>query len=238
MNKLLPTLYATAGILAAAPLPAQAAEGTLLGNLGASFSANATIANDYIWRGVTQTDGQFTVQGGLDVEFDNGFSLGTWASNIDYNDGTWGELDLYGGYAFDLSEMVSASVSGLFVMYPGQPSGGDYNFFELTGGLDFDFGPAVFSTSLAYSPDYLRDETWYLTTGLAIPLGEYFELYGGVNYYWWETVPSYWNYLVGVSATYQNFTLSGTWTGTDFYTAYNASGPNDTFVLALSVAVP
>ena len=65
MNKLLPALYAAAGIFAAALTSAQAQD----------FSANIGVTNNYIWRGVTQTDDDFAVQGGADVEFGNGFSL-------------------------------------------------------------------------------------------------------------------------------------------------------------------
>lgn len=235
MKKFFPTLFAAAGMLTAAMTSAQAQE---IGNWGASFSANASVANDYIWRGVTQTDGQIAVQGGFDVEFENGFSLGTWGSNIDYNDGTWGEFDLYGGYSFPITDMISGSLSGLYVMYPGQPNPGDFNFVEITGGLEFDLGPAIFSTSVAYSPDYLDNQTWYFTTNLGIPLGEMFELFGGVNYYEWENVPDYWNYSVGLSTTWENFTLSTYWVGTDFFTTYNLNGDNGTFVVMLSAAIP
>jgi hypothetical protein len=38
-----------------------------------SVSGNAAIQTDYIWRGMTQNDGQNSVNVGLDVDFENGF---------------------------------------------------------------------------------------------------------------------------------------------------------------------
>ena len=231
MKKFFPTLFAAAGMLTAAMTSAQAQE---IGNWGASFSANASVANDYIWRGVTQTDGQIAVQGGFDVEFENGFSLGVWASNVDFGpgDSTDAEVDFYGSFAIPLTDMVSANVGGILYLYPGQPSGADYTFFEFNGGLDFDLGGATLSTSVAYSPDVGGDTTWYFNGGLGVPVGEYFELFGSVGYYEWETATDYLDYAVGVSATWQNFTLSTYYAGTDFV------GDDGSFVVMLTAAIP
>jgi uncharacterized protein (TIGR02001 family) len=41
-----------------------------------AVSANITIANDYVWRGKTQSNNKKTIQGGLDWDAGNGFALG------------------------------------------------------------------------------------------------------------------------------------------------------------------
>jgi uncharacterized protein (TIGR02001 family) len=222
MNKLLPALYAAAGIFAAALTSAQAQD----------FSANIGVTNNYVWRGLTQTNDDFAVQGGADVEFGNGFSLGAWASNVDFGDSTDAEIDLYGGYSFPLSDMVSANVGGIAYLYPGQPSGADLNFFEINSGLDFDLEPITLSGSVAYSPDVGGDQTWYFNGGVGIPLGEYFELFGSVGYYEWETATDFVDYAVGASVTWENFTLSGYYAGTDL------SGDDGSFVVLLTASVP
>ena len=48
----------------------------------ASISANATLQSDYTWRGMTQNNGDASVNGGLDVEFDSGFYVGTWVAAV------------------------------------------------------------------------------------------------------------------------------------------------------------
>jgi uncharacterized protein (TIGR02001 family) len=60
----------------------------------ASVSANVAFASDYIWRGMTQTDGP-AISGGFDYAADGGFYAGIWGSNVNFNDGAGSELDYY-----------------------------------------------------------------------------------------------------------------------------------------------
>ena len=71
----------------------------------AEISMNLGVTSNYIWRGMTQTDGAPAISGGLDWDSGSGFYLGTWASNVDFGPdlGKY-ELDLYGGYAGEVSE--------------------------------------------------------------------------------------------------------------------------------------
>ena len=50
-----------------------------------AFSANIGAVSNYMWRGVSQTQDGPAVQGGLDYAHSSGFYLGTWASNVDWN---------------------------------------------------------------------------------------------------------------------------------------------------------
>ena len=58
----------------------------------AAVSANVSIASDYIWRGMTQTDG-IAVSGGFDYAAECGFYAGLWGSNVNFNDSTGIEKD-------------------------------------------------------------------------------------------------------------------------------------------------
>ena len=107
MKKFLPTICAAAGFLAAAMGTAQAQ----------SYSANLGVTNNYVWRGITQSDDEFAVQGGADVAFENGLSAGVWASNVDWGVGDV-EVDLYGNYAFPLTDMVTGNVGVIGYFYP------------------------------------------------------------------------------------------------------------------------
>lgn len=51
-----------------------------------NISANIGVVSNYMWRGVTQTQDGAAVQGGLDFTHESGFYMGTWASNVDFND--------------------------------------------------------------------------------------------------------------------------------------------------------
>ena len=63
---------------------------TIEGNVGAT--------TDYIWRGMTQNQGDTSFSGGIDISTEGGFYAGTWVGDITW-DGASYELDLYGGYA-------------------------------------------------------------------------------------------------------------------------------------------
>src|SRR5690606_38862768 len=65
-----------------------------------TFSTNVSLATDYVYRGISQTDEEPAVQGGLDWEHETGLYLGIWASNIDLNDDDEAhvEIDYYGGW--------------------------------------------------------------------------------------------------------------------------------------------
>lgn len=67
--------------------------------VSADVSTNIAVVSNYLFRGVTQTDGSPAVQGGIDFEHASGFYAGTWASNVDFGDEISYELDLYAGFA-------------------------------------------------------------------------------------------------------------------------------------------
>ena len=64
-----------------------------------SVSGNAAIQTDYIWRGMTQNGGENSVNVGLDVDFENGFYVGTWGATVGVGNSNL-ELDYYGGFYF------------------------------------------------------------------------------------------------------------------------------------------
>ena len=101
----------------------------------ASISANATLQSDYTWRGMTQNNGDASVNGGLDVEFDSGFYVGTWVAAV----GSGAEVDYYGGLAGEMGD-ISYDVGYIKFDYPAVAGGGS-DFEEAYVGLGFgDFG--------------------------------------------------------------------------------------------------
>ena len=73
--------------------------------VSADVSSNVSASSNYLFRGVTQTDGAAAVQGGLDYEHASGFYAGGWGSNVDFGDGTSYELDLYAGFSGSVEEL-------------------------------------------------------------------------------------------------------------------------------------
>jgi len=89
--------------LAAILLPAAFTCAFASSSQAGEWSANASMTSNYIWRGLTQTENEAAVQGGIDYASDSGFYVGTWASNVNYGspDAYSYEHDIYAGFAFD-----------------------------------------------------------------------------------------------------------------------------------------
>lgn len=49
-----------------------------------TFTGNVTLASEYIYRGIEQTNGKAAIQGGFDFSHTSGLYVGTWASNISW----------------------------------------------------------------------------------------------------------------------------------------------------------
>ena len=56
--------------------------------------------SDYLFRGISQTDGSMSAWAGYTHEFgDSGFMAGAWVGQVDYADGSDLETDLYAGWS-------------------------------------------------------------------------------------------------------------------------------------------
>lgn len=68
------------------------------------FTGNLSLASEYIYRGIAQTNRKPTIQGGFDYAHSSGLYAGVWASNISWlSDGNPSvsaslEIDVYGGF--------------------------------------------------------------------------------------------------------------------------------------------
>ena len=143
-----------------------------------SFSGNIALTNDYVYRGFTQTNEDFAVQGGFDLEHSSGFYAGVWASNLEFLDETNGnsssiEIDLYGGYAGDFGNSIfSYDIGVIYYAYPGAPKGSHYEFWEFGLTLGADAGFAAFSAGFWFSPDFFGGigDAIYIPLGVEVPI--------------------------------------------------------------------
>lgn len=182
------------------------------------FSGNVTIASDYSFRGVSQTNLLPAIQGGFDYELDNGFSFGTWASNVNYGDGgTSQELDLYVGFTQSLNDTTSVSFSLVQLEYPGDGENLDYQ--EIGASLDM----GSISLGFVYSPSYVGVNDWqfnYLSIGYGTTLGENVDFSASVGLNSADDIAgdgedSYIDYSVGVSVPISGIDLGLSVVGTN-----------------------
>lgn len=95
-----------------------------------SITANMTLASQYRYRGLMQTDNKPAIQGGFDFTHESGFYIGNWNSSIswlsDSNPDVSApiEMDFYGGYRGNVVQDVPFDFGVLKYYYPGDyPSG-------------------------------------------------------------------------------------------------------------------
>ena len=53
--------------------------------MAAEVSGNVSIGTDYVYRGISQTTENPTIQGGFDLESETGLYIGIWTSNVDFD---------------------------------------------------------------------------------------------------------------------------------------------------------
>ena len=144
----------------------------------ASVSANVTFASDYVWRGMTQSDGP-AIQGGFDYAADSGFYAGIWGSNVNFNDGAGSELDYYFGYSTEMGG-VGVDIGYLAYDYPKNQTGLDFE--EIYLGLSMGDLGLLFASGVDGATDYT--EISYGVGPIGISIGQYDD-YGdnlGISY--------------------------------------------------------
>jgi len=190
-------------------------------------SANVALTSDYVFRGVSQTDEDPAIQGGLDLGHDSGLYIGAWASNVDFNeedstdpaadDAANMELDVYLGYANEIGD-ISYDVSFLRYIYPGADADLDYNELIVT------LGYSDFTGTLAYSNDVFNtDETSiYYNLSYAHEFMDAFTVTAGAGYYDFDenvsgagAPDSYVDYHLGVGKSLVGFDFDLSWYDTN-----------------------
>jgi len=119
------------------------------------FSANVAMTTDYRFRGISQNDETFAIQGGFDYAHDSGFYAGVWGSNVDFQiqtvDDATAELDLYAGFGGEFSDYgIGYDVGVLHYEYPNADGSLNYDFTEVYGSLSYKW----FTVSYAHTGDY------------------------------------------------------------------------------------
>ena len=165
-------------------------------------SANVSLATDYVWRGVSQTLENPAISGGFDWAPSDNFYVGTWASNVDFGDVENIEVDLYGGWATELSSGVSVDIG--FIQYLYFDDSADVDFNEIYGGLGFN----GFSGKLSYDVD---NKNTYIEAGYDYELSSGLGLGFHIGNYDFDEGEGYTDYSIS---------LAGSFKGLDYGLAY------------------
>lgn len=124
-----------------------------------TVTANVSLTNNYIFRGLTQTWGEAALQGGADYSHADGWYAGLWSSTVsahEYPGGARLELDYYAGYNGKIGEDFGWTAGFLGYAYPGSnyskatPSIADQKFdnVEWNIGVSYKWVSVKLSTAL------------------------------------------------------------------------------------------
>ena len=186
------------------------------------FSANVTLSSDYVFRGVSQTLGDPTIQGGFDISHSSGIFIGTWASNVDFSEGGPDddqadiEVDLYAGIALPVTDDFAVDATVIYYMYPGTASGVDLDYTEFIAALHYK---EYLTATFAYSGDTFAtgEDGFYYKIAGAAPLPYDFTLTGAFGVYDLDKLygETYTNWNIGLERSFGNFTAAVNYYDTD-----------------------
>jgi uncharacterized protein (TIGR02001 family) len=128
------------------------------GIAAAELTANAAIASNYIWRGVTQTNDQAAGQGGIDWAHGSGLYVGTWVSNVDFSGlGDGYEMDVYAGFGGEVGGL-GYDIGVISYQYPVSP---EFNFTEVyvSGTMSVVTLGLAYTVDAAHGNDAEKDPT-------------------------------------------------------------------------------
>lgn len=194
-----------------------------------TITGSVALVSEYRLRGISQSDGDPTVQGAITVSHSSGFYVGTWASGL-AGYGSYGgsntEIDVIGGYTKSVGP-VTLDGGVVYYVYPGVHG---INYFEVYGSVAGKVGPvnAKLGTYWAPKQDNLGGHNIWVYTDLGLPIeGTPFTLKAHGGYSDGNTAYTQggdvFDYAAGVDATYKNLTLNVSYVGTDIGKAESAA---------------
>ncbi|HUD94836.1 TorF family putative porin [Sphingobium sp.] len=207
-----------------------------------TISGSATLASDYRFRGVSQSDKAMAIQGGVTLGHESGLYASAWGSNLS-GWGTFGganmELDLIAGFKMPLTESATLDVGLVWYMYPSGAD--DTDFAEPYVKLSGTTGPLTLTAGAAYAPKQYalanvsnhpdsngqkQDNLYLWGDGAAAIAGTSFTAKAhighsngnpglGPNGTSVAPTGNYWDWSLGVDAAWRNLTLNVSYIDTD-----------------------
>ena len=199
-----------------------------------TYTANVTMASDYVFRGISQTQEKGAIQGGFDAALDNGIYGGVWASNVNFDTGANGtstEVDYYGGYSGTLGcGSCAYKIGFIYYRYEGDTK---YDYIEAAASLTY----GGLTAGLNYSPEYLGSGTTdavgdevgfyypYINYTYALPMDITLALHGAWNGMSEKGVfeagkDDYSEWSVGLTKAIKGFTFGLTYWDTNTHDLY------------------
>lgn len=115
MRKSMIGLTAITLFAAATPAMAQDADKSPV-----TITGGASIVSDYRFRGISQSNEDFAIQGSVTVTHESGAYVGFWGSS---NKGQ-GEIDVIGGFSHEIASGITGDIGVTYYLYPNRNADG------------------------------------------------------------------------------------------------------------------
>jgi uncharacterized protein (TIGR02001 family) len=223
-----------------------------------TYSFSITGTSDYVFRGQSQTDGDPTIQGAVNLGYGI-FYAGVWASGLDFGGGADGigsdaeiEADWYAGIKPTWGK-ATFDFGVIYYTYPGaSDQTTELDYVEIKAGVSGEvFDKLTAGATVFYSPDYTLEtgESWVYegTLAYALPTFHIFTptVSGTVGYVDVEKATfeyTYWN--AGLSLAVDKITFDMRYWDTDISASESACvlgglfACDERFVFSATVALP
>ena len=198
----------------------------------AEFTGTTSLATDYVFRGISNTDEDPAVQGSLDYSHENGLYAGMWASNVKFRENAGVdavdtvdeasiEIDYYAGFAGESASGVGWDVGAIYYSYPGAEADLNYDYGEACSTLNYSFEAVPLQpeigVGLYYSPEYFGDsgKATYTSGTLQLSLPEEFGINFTAGKQWFDEALDYMDWKLGVTKALAGFDFEIAYTDTD-----------------------
>jgi uncharacterized protein (TIGR02001 family) len=190
-----------------------------------ALAGSVAVQSDYRFRGISQSDRNPVPQGSLNLTGPDGFYVGTWVSQINWqlngkNENPSIEWDIFGGKHFDLGG-TDLNVEAYEYAYPDAnvgPGGPAASYFEGIFTLTHAFGPVSLDVVYAISPEFsLGGGTGnYIEGQTVITLEDWLTVSANIGHQWVDLAPADYTHAdFGFTATWTQFVLDARWVHTD-----------------------
>jgi uncharacterized protein (TIGR02001 family) len=140
-------------VLTAATIGAALAAGTAQAQDKLTFAYNVGATSDYVFRGISQSDSEPAIQGGVDATYGS-FYGGVWASSIDFGLDEQAEVDFYGGIK-PVVGPVTLDFGFVYYYYPGLDDSFNGNYVELKAGASMSpVDKVTIGGAVYWSPEF------------------------------------------------------------------------------------
>lgn len=147
------------------------------------ISFNLGAATDYVYHGVSQSDGNPQLSAGVDTTLWGVGYVGTWISRADFDNGTDAEYDLYVGARPQLGP-VTLDLGVIYYGYINQAVGPKQDFVVFKLGGAIPLGAATLGAEVHHSNDFFGQtgKATYVELNGAMPIAEKFKVSGALGH--------------------------------------------------------